>query len=218
MDGQLVTVSTEVFDRQHRIRWAVAATFASIDGSEPRCVDYRVRVVPFGTGVSSVFALHQTISAMESGAAGPADVEAMGEIPAEGIPRYVFEKASQSRLLEKARASIAKRPERFDAGTRSALQRVPVSRSGQVRRGRPTSRPLGEKLRILRDVEDAYRTPGRSRADVAAQHLMSESSLRDLLTWARHVAEPPLFTGLPGKREGRMTPAARRMLEDGVEE
>lgn len=217
MDGHLVTIESQVFDRQRWPRWAVTATFAAVDGSEPRCVDYRVRVVPDGGPGTAVRHLHETLGHMSGAAMTPTEAELLGSIPPEGIPRYVFERASQARLLADARAAFERNPQRFEAPAAEMLARVPVSRAGQVRRGRPPAIPLGVKLRILADIEQAY-SNGGTRADVARRYNMSESSVRDLLTWARHVAEPQLFTiAAPGTKEGRMTAEARSMLEQGVE-
>lgn len=222
MEGQLVTVTSEVVDRRHRqIRWAVAATFLATGADEPRCVDYRVRVVPSSSdGRVDIRDLHRTLRAMETHATTVEDAERLGSVPPEGIPRYVFEDASQAKLLAKARAAIDRNPGRFEAPAHAAIGRVAVNRGGEVRRGRPPRMSLGAKLHVLADLEDAYQT-GRTRAEVAHDHHISESAVRDLLTWARHTAEPQLFTkSRPGVKGGGLTPEARKMLEgvrDGVD-
>lgn len=73
---------------------------------------------------------------------------------------------------------------------------------------------MGEKLAVLQSVEAAY-AAGRTLDDVAADHLLSRSAVRDLVSWARKDASPPLFTSYgPGRRGGELTPAARRMLDE----
>lgn len=210
MDGAVVTIPTDVRDRDGRIRWVVLATFVGVDGAEPRCVDYRVRVVPATSSASEgVRAAHQLIRQLEANAISPADVAQLGTIPPEGIPRRVFEEASQAKLLASARAKVKRRPERHTARTRELLER-----QARKRVGRPPLRTLSERLRILAAVEAAYDT-GRTLADVARDHDMSRSSLRDLLAWARHDADPSLFTGTtPGRRGGALTPTARALLDE----
>lgn len=217
MDGQIVTVTKDVRDRKdERIRWVVAATYVWTNNAEPRCVDYRVQVVPRGASMSEdVRLLHAVaIPNVEGAAMTAAQAEALGEIPSAGIPNYVFKEASQARLLKAARESARRKPARFSESTQRALERVPVNRSGAVRRGRPPARSLGEKLAILADVDTAYEA-GKSRKSIAEARHMSDSSLRDLLYWARTVADPPLFSG-PGHgiKGGRMTDAARRLMAD----
>ena len=221
MDGQIVTVTKDVLDRKdRRIRWVVAATYVWEGNAEPRCVDYRVQVVPRGANMSEdVRLLHAVaIPNVEGSAMTAAQAEALGEIPNAGIPNYVFIEASQARLLRAARESAKRMPARFSDSTRQALERVPVNRSGAVRRGRPPARSLGERLAILADVDAAYKA-GESRGSVAEAHHMSDSSVRDLLYWARNVADPPLFSE-PGHRikGGSMTDAARRLMAETEKE
>jgi len=218
-DGALVTVTETVRDRNGRVKWVVAGTFVGIDGSEPRCVDYRVRVVPTSAHGQEMHALAKVMSEMEAHAISIDDADALGEIPAEGIPRYVFEKASQARLLAKAQSQVAKHPDAHSDATRRALARATISRQGRARIGRPPSMTLGEKLRILKDVADAY-SEGipRARATVAERHFMSEGQLRDLLKWARHAANPPLFTNYgPGLKNDALTADAVALLDEGID-
>lgn len=210
----VITVTETVQDRAGRIRWVVVATFVGAGGSEPRCVDYRARVVPEVDDGGLMLTLGRLYVELEENAISPAHAEALGTIPAEGIPRYVFERASQSRLLAKARKKVERTPSKYPRSTEKALSRTTVSREGQARVGRPPSRSLGEKLAILKDVADAY-SEGipRARAAVAERHFMSEGQLRDLLKWARHSSNPPLFTNYgPGLRNDTLTPEAVEML------
>ena len=219
MADQVVTVSDTVLGRDSQgrtvVRWAVVATFVGIDGAEPRCVDYRVRVVPEPPAAAtptpamwSIVAGGRVLRAMEAAAITADEAEQLGEVPAEGIPRRVFEQASQARLLAKGRAAVQRRPDRHGETARALLER-PTNK-----RGRPPVRSLGEKLRILADVEAAYEGDGRTLADVAGEHNMSRSAVRDLLGWARHDADPPLFVSYgPGRRGGHLTPQGRAMLD-----
>lgn len=212
-----VHISDLVMDRNGHARWAVMATFIDVDGAEPRCIEYRVRVVPrMERKIDSVGVGHQLIGLLERQAAGErSDVYLAAELsaPAEGIPRYVFEKASQSRMLEKARAKARRRPESVSSQVREVLER-----QSKPRRGRPPARSLGEKLRILSDIEEAYAT-GRALQDVADAHFMSRSAVRDVLAWGRsNDSGVQFFTGTtPGRRGGQLTPEARALLKRGVE-
>lgn len=216
MEGtEVVTVTDSVQDRAGRPRWVVVATFVGVDGGEPRCVDYRVRVVPEGPdGGFHFHAYARVMVAMEEQAAGPEDVAELGSIPAEGIPRYVFERASQTRMLEKARAKVERQP---DLVSENAAQLL--ARQNKPRRGRPPVRSLGEKLRILAAVEAAY-AAGRTLQDVADDHFMSRSAVRDIVAWGRSSdSGAQLFTGTtPGRRSGgRLTDEGRELLRKGVE-
>jgi hypothetical protein len=209
-----VVVQDLVMDRNGRPRWAVIAVFVDVHGSEPRCIDYRVRVVPEKpSNFAAVRAGHVVLRELEKDTRGerPADfVAAELSAPTEGIPRRVFEVASQARLLAKARTSVKRRPDRYTAGTRQMLKDAPR------RIGRPPVRDIQEKLRLLAAVENAYAT-GVPLATVAKEHTISRASLRDLVAWARHDARPQLFTTFgPGRRGGELTPAARAMLEGEI--
>jgi hypothetical protein len=156
-------------------------------------------------------AANRIIEAMERDAIPPAEAERLGEVPAEGIPRRVFEQASQARLLAKAQWSVERRPDRYTDDVQAIL-----SAQERPRRGRPPVRSLADRLAILSAVEDMYEAgDGRTLADVADEHHMSRSSLRDLLSWARHSHDPPLFTSPgPGRSGGRLTPHGQALLTE----
>jgi hypothetical protein len=214
-DNSLLTITDTVMDRQGNVRWVVAGTFVGLDGSEPRCIDYRVRVAPETESGTTMRVVGEIMVAMEDNAVSPADASSLGTIPAEGIPRYVFEEASQARLLSKARASVERQPDKQTAAVRRALARAVLGKQGNARRGRPSTTTLNQKLNILADVEAAY-DAGGTRKEVALKHYMSEGALRDLLTWARHKVDPPLFTNDGrGRRSGKLTDHARALLEEG---
>jgi hypothetical protein len=222
----VVTVTTAVRTRHpvgvlkmHLTRWVVVATFVGVDGSEPRCVDYRVRVVPevdpkvdlgWGSwdGGSLQWAFRNAATKLgeklADNAITPDEVAGLGEIPAEGIPRYVFEEASQARMLVMAREYARTHFATVSDKARDIFGRQSLPK----RRGRPPVRSMGEKLRILADVE---RLP--TLQAVADAHVMSRSAVRDLVSWARHDADPPLFTAYgPGRRGGELTEHARAWL------
>lgn len=140
--------------------------------------------------------------------------EALESPPTEGIPQRVFQEASQSRRLQRAReSSHGPFKDDFPEDVRRLLDS-----QEKPRVGRPPARPLNEKLQILHEVEKAFAT-GRNLDEVAKAHYMSRSALRDLIFWARHVAQPVLFTNLgQGTRGGQLTPAARRLLGRQSEE
>ena len=216
----LILVTEIVLYRAGRIRWVVIATFVGADGSEPRCVDYRVRVVPSTENGQEMLTLGRLYLELQRNAISAVDASALGAIPPEGIPRYVFERASQSRLLAKAKKKVARSPSKYPGSTRRALDRTTMSRQGRAKTGRPPTRSLGEKLKILKDVADAYSADvPRARATVAQRHFMSEGQLRDLLKWARHSSNPPLFTNYgPGLRNDTLTPEAVQLLTDGTDD
>lgn len=214
MDEQLVTISHLVEDpSEERVGWAVVAAFVRGPLGEPVCVDYRVRQVkssaegslrnldPRSAGLRNG---QRTVKALEE----HAQDEWPGEGPysRKGIPRYVFEEASQQRLITKARRLLDLRPA-------AAPKARHVFAAPERRPGRPPQRGLLEKLRILADIEAAYES-GATLANVADAHHMSRSAVRDLLSWARKDANPQLFEGItPGRKGGRMTPEARELLE-----
>jgi len=210
MDEQVVTVSSEVFDRTtHMPGWAVVATYAMGVQGDPVCIEYRVRALRGGNSHELLVNLHLTLDVM----AGHATESLVGEgaFPSAGIPRYVFEAASQGKLMEKARASLARNSAKRDALSDEARQLLaPPARKP----GRPPVRSVAEKLHILAAVEVAN-SAGVKLDDVAAQFYMSRSALRDLLSWARNDASPRLFDASGrGRRGGHLTAEARTMLAE----
>ena len=210
MEVSPVVITADVFHRTTRKpRWAVAATYVTGQRGDPVCIEYRVRVLR-GDGNSELLRnLHLTLNAMEDHATD--ELAGDGPFPDTGIPRYVFERASQGRLLERARRSLDRNPKRREKLTAEsrALLAAPAHKPG-----RPPRRSMLDKLRILEAVE-AAQDAGETLEDVAGRFDMSRSAVRDLLSWARRDAAPRLFTasGL-GRRGGRMTPDARAMLRD----
>ena len=216
MDAELVTVSDLVEDRTDgRIGWAVVAAFVRGPLDEPVCVDYRVRQVKASVegaamknaDVRSIGLRNgqRTIQTLEAHA--QRDWAGSGPFSRKGIPRYLFEVASQPRLIAKARRLLKLKPT-------AAPEARSVFSAPERRPGRPPQRGLLEKLRILADIEAAYES-GHTLADVADTHLMSRSAVRDLLSWARHDADPRLFEGITqGRKGGQMTAEARTLLED----
>jgi hypothetical protein len=212
-----VHVSDLVRDREGQIRWAVLATFVGTGSAEPRCIEYRIRVVPLsGLGddqMSNLARYGQIRIDMDADTERDDRTDAwnLSEVdpPAEGIPNYVFTKASQARLLEKARKEVAGTPKQYKESARALL-----ARQAKRRRGRPPARSLDEKLAILQTAEKVF-AEGGTREDVAKLHHMSTSSVRDLLGWARKDVDPPLFTSNgPSKRGGEMTDAARLLMKE----
>ncbi|HXH78181.1 hypothetical protein [Nocardioides sp.] len=209
MNAEIVTVSSDVMDRRTgRVGWAVVAAYVTGEHGDPVCVEYRVRQVRRGERkFDDVVNLHRTIHAMED----HAEQGIVGEGPFDpvGIPRYVFEAASQGRLLDRARANLA-RGGRSTEGLSTeakALLTPPAHKPG-----RPPQRSMLVKLQILQAAEKAH-AAGQTLEDVAQQFHMSRSAVRDLLSWARRDASPRLFTGAgQGRRGGEMTPEARAML------
>jgi len=212
-----LTVWDRVEDRKGRPRWLVCAVFVDVNGSEPRCIDYRVRVIPKmpskGAADWAARRVEEELRADVEDRERP-EIYVLAETtaPAEGIPRRVFEQASQTRLLAAARSKVKTAP-----GTVGADVELMLDRQTKPRRGRPPVRPLGEKLHILVDVEHAF-AAGRTLQDVADTHHMSRSAVRDLVAWARSGdGGPVLFTKWPGRRGGELTQAARRLLEERVD-
>jgi|SRR5690348_5631218 len=211
MGVERVTISQHVKDRRGHVRWVAIGTFVGVDGSEPRCIDYRVRVVPeIDTPRNSAGIARQLEILLGEDAERDHSLFRAAEksAPPEGIPRRVFEEASQTKLLELARDLVRKgRYEPIDL----------LGRQERPRRGRPPARSLAEKVQILSDVEKAFQE-SRTLEDVARKHHMSRSAVRNLLAWARTDADPQLFEGTtPGRRGGRLTPAARAIL-NGADE
>lgn len=209
MDNQVVTISSEVMDRRTgRIGWAVVAAYVRGERGDPVCIDFRVRQVAQGERlIDGVKSLHATLELMAQHAADDGFDD--GPFDQIGIPRYVFEQASQGRLLEQARASL----ERGGRATSGLGQEARALLTPPAHKpGRPPQRSMHEKLRILAAIEDVQREGG-TLDDVAARFYMSRSAVRDLLSWARRDAKPRLFTGAgQGRRGGQMTSEARAML------
>lgn len=211
---QAITVSDLVMDRQGRIRWAVTAIFVGVASAEPRCIEYRVRVVSLEEDVRFQKAFsRQIVKEMEAdaGSDSRSDVWKLSEVdpPAEGIPNYVFTQASQARLIEKAREQVSRQSQRYSDSAKALL-----ARQVGKRRGRPPARSMDEKLAVLQTAERIF-AAGGTRAGVARAHHMSESAVRDLLGWARKDANPPLFTGNgPGRRGGALTDFARHLIAE----
>lgn len=192
--------------------WLVVALYVKTDVGEPVCMDYRVRAIPDTHKKGEwLEAADQLIRSMSG------DHTALPEVAPTpgGVPRYVFEEASQQKLLDGARKALAK-PTRVEQG-RSVRAAKAFLAAGRRRPGRPPERGLAEQLRILAAVEELYATRqkpgGPTLDDVAKAHAMSRSSLRDLLTWARNDASPRLFTPVrQGQRGGRLTDEARALI------
>jgi hypothetical protein len=216
-DQARVVVADTVFDRDYQLRWVVAAVFIGVAGSEPRCIDYRVRVVPpMPTTITQVAAANRIIDELHADMTGRERPEvwdaAENDPPAQGIPRYVFERASQAALLVKARRKVKARPASVQRSVRELLER-----SRTPRAGRPPAVPLREKLAMLATAEQAFADPEiRSvREHVGKLYGRSPEAVRDLLSWARH-QEPPLFTSPGGgRRGGELTEVARALLAEG---
>ena len=100
-DRDAVTITHMVEDRSGHVRWAVIGTFVGVDGSEPRCIDYRVRVVPEAPSkrMAAGFGGQLSLLMMEDASRDDHGLLRAAEAapPAEGIPRRVFEEASQTR-------------------------------------------------------------------------------------------------------------------------
>jgi hypothetical protein len=188
--------------------WLVFGLFVRAADGEPTCVDYRVRAFPnmrdLGTWQPWVERIGRAMRGDHSAIPVPDPVSG-------GIPRYVFERASQARLLEMARERLRSTPTERARLTPNALAIVDHAAGPQV--GRPPQRSLAEKLRILKAVENAYNDGEPSLERIAADFHMSRSSLRDLLSWARRDATPRLFTTLGhGRRGGEMTQEAKALF------
>jgi len=210
VDEQVVTVGSEVLDRTtHRPGWAVMATYAMGAQGDPVCIEYRVRVLRGSTSTELLVNLHLTLDVMEANATE--SIAGEGPFPIAGVPRYVFEAASQGKLMEKARAMLARNEAKRAAlsDDARALLAPPARKPG-----RPPVRSVAEKLHILAAVEVAN-SAGVKLEDVAAQFHMSRSALRDLLSWARNDASPRLFDASgQGRRGGHLTAEARTMLAE----
>lgn len=209
-DGHMVTVTTSV-GKGGGVgwRWVVAASFVGLEGAQPRCVDYRVRAVPYiGHGLD-MHSAHDVEKQMLEGQIPEDDVPDFEAIPPEGIPRYVFESASQRRLLEKALRRV-ENPPPWQRPVEYQDETVALLRSRPRKRGRPPTWTVAEKLPLLKAMEEGYAT-GMKRADVAVANNVSESTIRNLQQWAvKH--DPPLWVSYgPGRRGGHMTAEAEAM-------
>jgi hypothetical protein len=212
---ELITVADLVPDRTtNQIGWAVVAAFAVGPLGEPVCVEYRVRAVRLGReyqdfGDDLVNALQNGTQQLETMSGSAHDNWAgSGPFGPKGIPRYVFEEASQRKLIESARSQLERSAPHVGAVAAAFLAETAPTRKP----GRPPQRSLLAKLSILEDVEESY-TAGTTLEVVAAKHHMSRSAVRDLLSWARKDAEPPLFSATqPGRKGGSLTPEARELL------
>lgn len=204
----IVTITSEVRDRtSRRVAWGVMAAYVANEHGDPVCVEYRVRQIRGASSAERLQNLHLTLDALEEGAT--TDLAGSGEFSAVGIPRYVFEEASQGRLIDKARRFIERGSPRVTGVTAEAKTLL----QGRERKpGRPPQRSTLEKLRILLAVEEGIRA-GQTLQDVADAFHMSRSAVRDLLTWARRDSDPRLFTARgQGRAGGELTPEARVLL------
>ena len=204
---KMAPVPMAVSDRKTGLpRWAVIANFTKGESGTPVCIEYRVRLLRGSTAEELDRNYVQTVNRMLANT--DKDLEGEGDFPPIGIPRYVFEEASQGRLLDHIR-------DMFESGQALAPDETRALFAEPGRKpGRPPQRSLHEKLRILAEVESAQ-GEGRKLEDVASQVHMSRSALRDLLSWARHDASPQLFTAVGrGRGGGRLTEVARRRLEE----
>ncbi len=189
--------------------WLVVALFAKTRSGDPVCVDYRVRAIPDAHKMEQWWAAKDQLIRSMSG-----DHTALPEMTPSpgGVPRYVFEEASQQRLLAGARKQMGK-PTRTEQG-RLRREAKAFLASSDRKPGRPPQRSLTDKLRTLQAVEEGYAS-GRSLEDVARDRAMSRSSLRDLLSWARNDASPRLFTPTrQGRSGGTLTPEGRALLTE----
>ncbi len=215
-----VVVTDFVRDRRTgEVAWVVVAAYLRGASGDPVCIDYRVRQV--GRRDGAEMPPDETVDLMER--LGKHSTEPAAPTPLEasekGIPRYVFEEASQTRLLERGRQRLA-RLEKFEQLNPqlttleiSGAERDMLTPATRKSVGRPPQRSLGEKLEILAAVE-AGGEQGRTLEEIAGDFFMSRSALRDLLSWARRDASPRLFTGRgQGRAGGQLTPEALAMLE-----
>ena len=209
-EPEVVTVSTDVFDRRaNEPRWAVVASYVQGERGDPVCIEYRVRLVRGAGSHDLLRNLHLNLRAMEDDATE--NLVGEGEFPDIGIPRYVFEQASQGRLLERARAHLSRNETKRSGLTSEARAMLapPVRKAG-----RPPQRSTADKLRILAAIEVAFEA-GDTLETVATEFHMSRSAVRDLLSWARSDAQPRLFTASGrGRKGGQLTPEARAMLQE----
>lgn len=198
--------------------WMVVALFLPAADGQLTCIDYRVRAIPDTHDLpgwqKAFFAMAEAMTNQHAQLPAPT-------VTPGGVPRYVFEEASQVQLL-KAAQKTANDSEYYRTEL-SPEVRGWLASGGKRKSGRPPSRGLAEKLRILRDVEAALSAPATRGAPAGEQPLnkvankwgMSRSGLRDLLSWARKDASPRLFTNPgQGRRGGALTPEARALLDE----
>jgi hypothetical protein len=180
-------------------------------------VDYRVRAVPEARtrNHSRLFA-REIVKELERDA-NASDRNATWwatelSAPVQGIPRRVFEQASQARLLEKARQKIERSRRAGYSPSSSVVALLERHRPTTSPAGRPATRGLGQKLAILAAVEDAF-CDGRTLQDVADDQHVSRSTVRDIVSWGRR-HEPQLFTSVAvaGQTGGQLTDAGRALL------
>lgn len=190
--------------------WLVVALFVVDDSGDPFCVDYRVRAIVDTHKMWEWEPIRKSLLASMQGEASsfPTPVGAAG-----GVPRYVFEEASQSRLLAGARETL-KTSSRERARLGRVAKQLLAAGERPPGRGRPPAMPLVDKLRLLDRIEQAFGEPEQTLDTVAAEVNRSRSSLRDLLHWAR-TQEPALFERTSqGLRGGRLTPEGRALLSE----
>lgn len=189
--------------------WVVVGLFLPAEDGQLTCIDYRVRAIP---NTHDLFGWTKTLSELAAAMEGQHPHLPAPTVTPGGIPRYVFERASQVQLLKKARETLAHSD--YYQRNLSGQVRGWLASDGRRKTGRPPSRGLTEKVRILASVE-AANYAGTSLDEVANRWHMSRSGLRDLLSWARNDASPRLFTNPgQGRRGGRLTPEARAMLDE----
>lgn len=204
MSRVYVTELVEEVHSPHRFRWLVTAAYEVNDG-QAACVDYRVQLLPTNASVRTLRDIGN--AAIDS---SHALVDDDVDVPGGGLPSVVLRVASPSRLARKAAAKVKSRKARGGDVSRALAQ---FTGSGRPRKGRPPVMPLGQRLRVLQAVETAF-AKRENLEDVGKQFAMSGSAVRDLLSWARHDADPPLFTSPgPGRRGGNLTPEARAIIE-----
>ena len=187
--------------------WLVAGLFLPAADGQLTCIDYRVRAIPNLHDIGYLATKNALADAMtDQHVHLPAPTVTPG-----GIPRYVFERASQVQLLKAARETVP--GSAYHQQHLSQQVQEWLGRDGRKRTGRPPARSLREKLLILESVGIANEE-GTSLDEVAEQWHMSRSSLRNLLFWARHTT-PLMFIHVgAGNRGGTLTDEARALLDE----
>ncbi|MEH3033633.1 MAG: hypothetical protein PGN07_06260 [Aeromicrobium erythreum] len=175
---------------------------------DPTCVDLRVRRVEDVAGAAGDVMHTQLARLMFDDMTG-GDRLPPAAASGRGMPRYVFEEASESQLLRGLRSAVS----RSRQAERLQPAQVAMLLESNQKVGRPPKLSLREKLETLAAIEAAYASDV-TMDELAADLGISRSSLRDLLTWARHKSDPRLFTSSGhGRRGGAMTPEALELLE-----